>query len=112
MSDKLIGCVQHDCNDCKRREQEMAELKAQNTALQEGEWRAILNMSDEQIRALAAIEHHSPDDTKRIVNLSIQIATMEADHARIIASWKAEEEQWRKMNDELRAKIAADNNER
>ena len=58
MSDKLIGCVQHDCGDCKRREQEIAQLKT--------------------------------------------------DHTRIIASWKAEEEQWRQMNDELRAKLAAE----
>ena len=32
MSDKLIGCVQHDCDDCKRREQEMAELRAKLAA--------------------------------------------------------------------------------
>ena len=32
MSNKLIGCVQHDCADCKRREQEMDDLRTKLAA--------------------------------------------------------------------------------
>lgn len=37
---KLIGCVQHDCEKCKSRDGEVAELKA--------EWNLLVNQRDEQ----------------------------------------------------------------
>ena len=35
MTHKLIGCVQHDCDQCKRTAQRIAELEAENAALRE-----------------------------------------------------------------------------
>lgn len=57
-------------------EAQLAAKSAECEALREDACNKVLAMTDEQVRAMAMLDHRSPDDIKRIMDQSIEIAAL------------------------------------